>query len=800
MTYRKPKSLKTFFAVLSLVMAVFVIVACSSPEPIKLELTKFDDNTTTNENMLTVKGTYNVATDIYYSLNGADSVNPTFADGKFQFDVVLKNGENTLTVTADEGPRGQIVRRTITYEAPVPDIVLTDLTSISTFVSDKNYAVKGTIDYADSLKYSLNGSNQADIDFKDGAFDFPVELRAGENVLEIFAQGPKKSAILARKLVLINEKDVYTGATAGADQSFVRPAVFGYGLTDAELTMNYHVFEFTAESTSYHVIFSEQNYDGFLLVYEGSFDPNNTFENLIAANDDLDFYDDDIQYATSRIKTELEAGKKYIIVTAACGDPEAGCGPNSGEFSNIISANASPPEPDFVLPEPDNSRFNITLRFANDLTTKYLTEAQKQVFIDAKNHWESVITADLENFGGEQPFPADQLFEDTGRVVGAIDDVLIDIRFAELNGPLGSAGPAFIRQEGDDAPLTVWGLMQFEINEFKKNGFFEEEQAYREVILHEMGHVLGIGTLWAATGNVDDNYIGSNPPTVSQGLPNPDYDPGFIGKKALEQYNILLKTKGKEAANAVPIANTGGPGNYNGHWRELVFDNELMTPYAGGLEVMSKMTAASIDDIGYTVDYSAGIIDAAYQLPPDRVPGKLSQTKPNQVAYTELEDFYPATGEAFKGEVTATIENVDLNLANVDDSTSGCEPSDFSNFTEGNIALIRRGTCVFVDKIRFAEEAGAVGVLIMNQGNSDSRKGVIGIPGSENIPVMGISYDLGVTLAGIQNVEIYMNTGVTAPQSSALATMALKYPEFEEVLQPRGGMLRDGTILKNGLF
>ena len=53
-------------------------------------------------------------------------------------------------------------------------------------------------------------------------------------------------------------------------------------------------------------------------------------------------------------------------------------------------------------------------------------------------------------------------------------------------------------------------------------------------------------------------------------------------------------------------------------------------------------------------------------------------------------------------------------------STSGCEAEDFpANPAPNSIALVQRGTCVFVDKIRLAAEAGYAAVLIANDGFED---------------------------------------------------------------------------------
>ena len=57
---------------------------------------------------------------------------------------------------------------------------------------------------------------------------------------------------------------------------------------------------------------------------------------------------------------------------------------------------------------------------------------------------------------------------------------------------------------------------------------------------------------------------------------------------------------------SVPVANTGGPGTADAHWRESVFDNELMTGYIdSGSNPLSAVTVGSLADIGYGVDLAA---------------------------------------------------------------------------------------------------------------------------------------------------------------------------------------------------
>ncbi len=56
----------------------------------------------------------------------------------------------------------------------------------------------------------------------------------------------------------------------------------------------------------------------------------------------------------------------------------------------------------------------------------------------------------------------------------------------------------------------------------------------------------------------------------------------------------------------VPVANTGGPGTREGHWRESVFGNELMTGFLdGGINPLSRVTVGALEDMGYEVNYDA---------------------------------------------------------------------------------------------------------------------------------------------------------------------------------------------------
>lgn len=114
----------------------------------------------------------------------------------------------------------------------------------------------------------------------------------------------------------------------------------------------------------------------------------------------------------------------------------------------------------------------------------------------------------------------------------------------------------------------------------------EADGSLVSVIIHEMGHVLGLGTIWDRLG-------------LRQGAGT--VNPRFVGQNAMREFAALTGAAGPEA---VPLANRGGPGTRDAHWREAVFGNELMTGFIdAGANPISRVTVGALEDTGYTVDY-----------------------------------------------------------------------------------------------------------------------------------------------------------------------------------------------------
>lgn len=217
-------------------------------------------------------------------------------------------------------------------------------------------------------------------------------------------------------------------------------------------------------------------------------------------------------------------------------------------------------------------RYAITVNFRGGLTA-----GQKAAFKAAAARIERVIRAAL---------PAVK--------VGGVTTTgcLIDAQGSAIDGPsgiLGMAGPTRLRPAiaamGRAAYLPCAGMMSFDSADLSK---MEANGTLLDVITHEMLHVVGVGTVWRRKGVLAG--AGTN-------------DPFFTGGRTRTAFHDL-----GGAGNQVPVENTGGGGTRDSHWRERTFGTELCTGWvspAGTPSPLSRLTIASLEDLGYEVDYSA---------------------------------------------------------------------------------------------------------------------------------------------------------------------------------------------------
>jgi hypothetical protein len=201
-----------------------------------------------------------------------------------------------------------------------------------------------------------------------------------------------------------------------------------------------------------------------------------------------------------------------------------------------------------------------------------LTASQEAIFSTAASTWVGLLP-------GYQP----------GISIPSLD---ITATGATIDGPggiLGSAGPNTFSNQGGYL-LSTAGAMTFDAADLAT---LESNGSLLAVILHEMAHVMGLGTLWSWHG-IYSNGTGQ-----------------YTGANALAAYRTEFN---QPVATFVPVELGGGAGTANGHWNEVDgggsttgivsaqgdMRNELMTGWLNSPYFISNMTVQSFVDIGYS--------------------------------------------------------------------------------------------------------------------------------------------------------------------------------------------------------
>ncbi len=188
-----------------------------------------------------------------------------------------------------------------------------------------------------------------------------------------------------------------------------------------------------------------------------------------------------------------------------------------------------------------------------------------------------------------------------------------------------------------------------------------------------------------------------------------------------------------------------------------------------GYEDSVAYVADQLDAAGYDVTIQPFTFEAFQTSDTE-----LARISPQPRTYVEgFTDDFVVSEFSGSGDVTALVQAVDevvpIGANPPGTSNSGCEANDFDGFNAGNIALIQRGTCDFSVKAVNAEAAGAVGVILFNEGQpdipGDDRVGVInatlGTPNIVDIPVFDTTYANGeelVLLSRSGPVQVHMQT------------------------------------------
>ncbi|WP_373067916.1 leishmanolysin-related zinc metalloendopeptidase [Gemmatimonas sp.] len=235
------------------------------------------------------------------------------------------------------------------------------------------------------------------------------------------------------------------------------------------------------------------------------------------------------------------------------------------------------------------SAFNVDIRFVGEASLPVRT-----AFANAVAKWRQVIVGSIgiiANVNIPAGPASGSCFDWTPALTGTVQNTVIFARIDSIDGPgspgagniLGQASPCVVNANA----IPFVGFMEFDkydVDLLVARGQFEK------VVLHEIGHVLGIGTLWNFRRSLLDRSI-------------PD-DPFYVGSAARAQFADI--NTATYSGNPVPVENTGGTGTANSHWRTSVMQRELMQGFAvNQLQPLSRITVGSLQDLGYTVNLAA---------------------------------------------------------------------------------------------------------------------------------------------------------------------------------------------------
>ncbi|WP_420439883.1 leishmanolysin-related zinc metalloendopeptidase [Candidatus Palauibacter sp.] len=199
-----------------------------------------------------------------------------------------------------------------------------------------------------------------------------------------------------------------------------------------------------------------------------------------------------------------------------------------------------------------------------------------------------------------------------------IDDLAIVADVGELDGQGRTLGWAAVCGIREESGLPLIGVLRFDSEDLE---VLRESDAMEEVILHEIGHLLGFGTVWDEQGLLIN-------PSLPDSLGTDTHFRGPFAIAAFDEAGGDIYTGGQK----VPVENYAGRGSADAHWRESVLDHELMTPRLnlGVSNPLSATTVQSLADMGYTVD--------ARLAEPFRLPGAAAAARDQEARKIEYGD------------------------------------------------------------------------------------------------------------------------------------------------------------------
>lgn len=250
-------------------------------------------------------------------------------------------------------------------------------------------------------------------------------------------------------------------------------------------------------------------------------------------------------------------------------------------------------------PTPDTT-FKVEIRFYGPTPSAQVQAA----FEAARTRIEAIIAADLPatNLNNINLTDANTCGVPGVTVNEVVDDIVIYATVKTIDGVgkvQASSGPCLVRSTSQ---LPALGKMEMDVDDLNQ---LASSGRLNAVVLHEMLHVLGFGTIWDKVTPVRLTGAGGN-------------DPKFTGSLAIQSCvdagGSSICAGGVPVEGCVGIAGCG-EGTRDSHWRETVFRAEIMTGFVESANIpmpVSAMTIQSLGDLGYSVTTSTA---DAYKIP-----------------------------------------------------------------------------------------------------------------------------------------------------------------------------------------
>ena len=225
--------------------------------------------------------------------------------------------------------------------------------------------------------------------------------------------------------------------------------------------------------------------------------------------------------------------------------------------------------------------FEIELVFHDDR----FTEEHKKAIREGARRWMSIIREDLPDYVESHGFTDQSIVIPSGE---RIDDLRIYVIVGETYGAAATGAPILVRETGLPvvgkvtlAPLLLSTYSSVEL---------------MEITIHEIGHVLGIGTLW--------------------------YDLLQGTQGAYTHFKGPLAIRAFDDAGGRNYAVEKVPVNPDGfHWRNDMFRNEVLSFNAALGQSLSAITVQALADLGWVVDVTQA---DPFILPPFKSAAKVS--------------------------------------------------------------------------------------------------------------------------------------------------------------------------------